>query len=692
MKHKLINLVASSSVVAAMFTMFIPASNADEGMWTYDNPPAKQIKSKYNFDLKKEWLDHVRLSSVRFQDGGSGSFVSPNGLVITNHHVAVGQIQKLSGEGNDLVTNGYLAQDQSAELKCKDLELNVLVEMNNITETIRNASKGKSGKEAVDARTNEIARLEKDVTDKTGLKAEVVSLYNGGEYWIYKYKKYDDVRLVFAPERMAAYFGGDYDNFTYPRWDLDITVFRVYENGKPIDSKNYLKWNNSPVKENELVFMSGHPGSTERLMTYAQLDNMKTDIYPLILKMIDNKMQVLKEYSKKGEEQERRALIEIFGLANSQKAMTGTLEGLKDPALMMKKLQEEKDLLSKINADSELKSKYAPAWNEIKDLISKSAEVRKGSIYHSLGSSLAQRAISFLRYADETAKPDKDRLAGYKDADLTGLKFRLLSPAPIYIDFEKAKFIGAMKFALENAPADDAFLKAVLKGKSPEARADELFDNTKLADVSFRKELTEGGKKTMDKCKDPLILLARDIDDMLREESKVYKELIQSKMVETEEKIADARFAVYGKDSYPDATFTLRLTYGTVKGYPMNGSIAPFKTTLYGLYDRVYSFQGMEDFKIPQRYIDRVSKLDLTKSVNFVSTCDIIGGNSGSPTINSKGEFVGIVFDGNVESLPGNFIYDMSKNRAVSCSAEYISYALRQLFDAGKLADELEGK
>lgn len=683
--------IKTALFVVICFIFSAQLAFSDEGMWTFDNPPKKQLQEKYNFELNQQWLDHVRLSSVRFMDGGSGSFVSPNGLVITNHHVAVGQIQKLSSEGNDLVTNGYYAQDQAQELKCKDLELNVLVNMTNVTDQIRNVVNGKTGKEAVDARTNEFAKLEKASQDK-GLKGEAVSLYNGSEYWLYEYKKYDDVRLVFAPERQAAYFGGDYDNFCYPRWDLDITIFRVYENGKPVNSTNYLKWNSNAPSENDLVFISGNPGSTQRLLTYNQLVNMKDHIYPLMLNMIDNRMNTLKEYAKLGTEQERRALIEIFYLSNSQKARGGTLEGLQNPSLMLKKQAEEQDLLSKINASPELRAKYGDAWKDVDELTTKSTELMKKSIYHNFGSNLISKALAIVRYIDETKKPDNQRLEGYHDADLEGLKFSLTSKAPIYMDFEKAKFIGALKFAQQNSPADDQFLKTVLAGKSIEERANELFDNTQINNIEFREKLLKGGAKALKKCTDPCILLAKELDPEFREESKQYKEILQSKLIAAEEKIGDARFAVYGKNSYPDATFTLRLTYGSVKGYPMNGTIAPYKTTLYGLFDRTLSFPGMKDFALPQRFWDNKDKIDLTKCADFVSTCDIIGGNSGSPTINKNADFIGIVFDGNIESLPGDFIYDITKNRAVSCSAEYITHALRAVYNAGKLADELEGK
>ena len=675
--------------IAAGSYLFAPNAHAEEGMWTYDNAPKKQLKAKYNFDLSDKWLEHVRLSSVRFQDGGSGSFISKDGLVITNHHVAVGQIQKLSEEGKDYVTNGYYAKDNSQELRCKDLELNVLIDMENVTDKIRAAAKGKAGKDAITARDNESAKLEQEVKEKLGLKGEIVSLYNGGEYWLYKYKKYEDVRLVFAPERQAAYFGGDYDNFCYPRWDLDITIFRVYEDGKPISSPNYLKWNAKPLAENELVFMSGHPGSTDRLLTMSQLVNMKDVIEPLHLKMIENKIETLREYSKLGAEQERRALIGIFGLENSKKARRGQLEGLKDAALLQKKQSEEDDFRSKINNNPALKQKYGNVFDEISNLVQKGNAIRTKSMFHTLGSNLAYKALALLRYSTEINKPENERLAGYHESDLEGFKFRVTSAAPIYIDMEKANFIGSMKFALANADKNDKFLKIVLNGKTPEARAEELFNNTKLDKADYRKELLANSGKGISNCKEPLMQLAREIDQMLRDEDKEYDELISGKMVELEEKVADARFEVYGKESYPDATFTLRLTYGTTKGYPMNGTIAPYKTTMYGLYDRASSFGNKGDFELSKTYWDAAKGLDLSTTCNFVSTCDIIGGNSGSPTINSKGEFVGIVFDGNIESLPGNFIYDMSKNRAVSCSAEYISYTLKHIYKADRILSEI---
>ncbi len=678
-----------------LFIFSLPgiAKSPDEGMWTFDNPPVKQLKERFGFTPTQEWLDHVRLSSVRFMDGGSGSFVSPNGLVMTNHHVAVGQLQKLSTAEKDLVTTGFYARTMAEELKCPDLELNVLVGMKDVTTRVQSVVKtGMSDEEALKARQAEIARIEKESLEKTGLRSNVIELYHGGEYWLYQYKKYTDVRLVFAPERQAAYFGGDLDNFTYPRYDLDVSFFRVYENDKPIHTENYFKWNSAGAKNGELIFVSGNPGSTNRLYTYAQIQFQRDYYYPLILDYINRRIQTLEAYSQKGPEQERQALIQIFGLKNAQKALTGEYQGLQDEQVMAKRKKMEEDLLAKINANPEWKAAYGDAWNQVAKLVDQYKEVVKPNFFRQLhGSRLAGMAIRIVRYVTEIEKPDADRLEGYHDAQLQEIKFYLLSPAPIYTELEKANLAGALQMSLDYLGADDPFLKLVLDGKTPQEVATTLVDNTKLTDVNYRKSLLEGGKKAVETSDDPLIVLARKIDPMLRKQREWYKKHIESALTAANEKIARARFAVFGKNAYPDATFTLRLSYGAVKGYPMNGTEAPYKTTLYGLYDRTLSFDQKGDFALPKRFWERKDKLNLSTPVNFVSTADIIGGNSGSPVINKNAEIVGLIFDGNIESLVGRFIYDETRNRAVAVHSAYIIEALRKLYDAGDLADEIVG-
>jgi len=669
-------------------------ANPDEGMWTFDNPPTKQLKEKYNFTPTKEWLEHVRLSSVRFMDGGSGSLVSPNGLVMTNHHVAVGQLQKISSEKNNYVRTGFYAPNYDQEMKSSDLEVNILFSMKNITDKILSSiKKGMSNEESLKARDAKIAEIEKNSLEKTGLRSNVVSLYHGGEYWLYQYKKYTDIRLVFAPERQAAYFGGDYDNFTFPRYDLDVAFFRIYEDGKPIKSPAYFKWNTSGADDNELVFVSGNPGSTNRLYTYSQLEYQRDYRYPMILQFITSWIESLREYAAKGPEQQRRALIRIFGLSNGEKAMTGEYNGLLDEDLMKHRKEAENEFRAKIKANPELQKKYGDAWDTISKIIEKQKMNAKQKRYQKIsGSSLARKAVTIVQYVNEINKPNSERMDGYHDAELPSLKFRLLSPAPIYSDFEISNLTWWLGLSLDELGKDDPFIKIVLNGKSPEEAAKELVEGSKLANIDLRKKLIDGGVDAVKKCKDPMIVLARKIDPILRKNHKFNKDNIESVMTPAAEKIAQARFAVYGKSTYPDATFTLRLSYGTVKGYPMNGTKAPFKTTLYGLYDRSLSFDKQDDFVLPERFWDKQKELDLSTPVNFVSTCDIIGGNSGSPVINKKAEVVGLIFDGNIESLPGRFVYNKVKNRAVSVHTAYIIEALRKLYDAEKLANEIEGK
>ncbi len=677
----------------AVFTLSIFAKGPDEGMWTFDNPPVKQLQKRYHFTPTPDWLEHVRLSAVRFNDGGSGSFVSPNGLVMTNHHVGVGQIQKLSTPERDLVTSGFYAQKPEEELKCPDLELNVLVEMINVTEQVLAAVEpGMSDEEALKARQAKIAKIEKQSQDKTGLRSDVVDLYHGGEYWLYRYQKYTDVRLVFAPERQAAYFGGDLDNFTYPRYDLDVAFFRVYEDGKPLKTDHYFEWKRNGAEENELVFVVGNPGSTNRLYTHAQLEYERDYWYPLLLKYIDGRMAILKEYAQQGPEQERQALIQMFGLGNAKKALTGEYQGLLDEKVMKLHKEQEAAFLAKLAENPELQKEYAPAWKTIEDIYNRYAQEMMARFYRGArGSKLLNFALQLVRYTEEIEKPDQDRLEGYHDSQLESRKFYLLSKAPIYKELEKANFAGTLQMAIEAIGADDPFLKTVLDGKSPREVASSLIDKTRLDDPEVRKTLLEGGKKAVEASDDPLINLARKIDPILRKNRQWYKENIESVKAAASEKIARARFAVYGKSTYPDATFTLRLSYGAVKGYAMNGTEAPYKTTLYGLYDRSLSFDKKGDFALPQRFWERQKNLDLSTPVNFVNTTDIIGGNSGSPVIDKDARIVGLIFDGNIESLVGRFIYNEAKNRAVAVHSAYIIEALQKLYDAQALAEEILG-
>ena len=686
-------VVRHASAVTLGAALLCPAVPADEGMWTFDNPPVKQLREKYNFTPTQQWLDHLRLSCVRLNDGGSGSFVSPHGLLLTNHHVARGQLQKNSSAEHDYIRDGFFAATPDQEMKSQDLEVNVLASYENVTDRVNAATKGaKDTEEEFAKRKAVIAEIQKESTEKTGFRSDVVTLYRGGEYWLYRYKKYTDVRLVFAPEQQAAFYGGDPDNFTYPRYDLDMALYRVYENGKPIDSKHYLKWNPQGAGDGELVFVSGHPGSTQRSDTYSYLVFDRDMVTPIIIRVLKRRIATLRDYSARGPEQTRQAASQIFGLENSLKVFIGRLEGLQDKNLMEKKRKEEEEFRAKVDANPEWKKEYGKAWDGIAEAIEKAKPRVKEQFFRSADSQLAGLAVTLVTYVTEIKKPDGERLEGFHDSQLESMKLRLFSPAPIYPEMEIARMTSALEADVQELGPNDAWIKAVLDGRMPKDAATEMISGTKMGDAAFRKSLAEGGQVAVDASTDPLIAMARRIDPIRREQIQWFEKNVQSVEERAGEELGKARFAVYGKNTYPDATFTLRLSYGQVMGYPMNGTKAPYKTTMYGLYDRAASFDYKVPFDLPKRYVEGREKLDLSTPFNFVTTNDIIGGNSGSPVVNRNGDIVGLIFDGNIQSLVGDFVYDSYENRAVAVHTAAMTEALKKLYGAQKLVDELMGQ
>jgi hypothetical protein len=677
----------------ALLMAAAPVIHAEEGMWTFDNPPLKQLAAKYNFHPTQAWLDHLRLASVRLNDGGSGSFVSPNGLLLTNHHVARGQLQKNSTAEHDYLRDGFYAATPDAEMKSADLEVNVLVGMEDVTARVQSAAKGIGDQaKALKARDAAIAAIEKESKDKTGLRSDVVSFYQGGEYWLYTYKAYTDVRLVFAPEQQAAFFGGDPDNFTYPRYDLDMALFRVYENGKPLRTDNFLKWSAKGAAPGELIFISGHPGSTERDDTVAQL-LMERDVRgPAVTEYFQRRIATAQAFAAQGPEQARLVGSTIFGLQNSLKVYLGRGEALADPAILAKKQADENEFRAKVNANKEWKKAYGKAWDEIARAEEKVKPEIKGQLFRRTDSRLFTLALQTVQYVAEIKKPDGERLPQYHDAGLDTLKFQLLSPAPIYPSTEKLFMAAALKLCQEKLGKDDAFAQAILQGGEVDATVNALVDGTKMADPAVRKALLDGGEAAVAASTDPMIVAARRADPILREAQRRIHDTVTSVLTPAGEKLGQARFLIYGKDAYPDATFTLRLSYGTVEGYPYNGTIAPPFTTFYGLYDRAASFSNKPPFDLTAKEAAGRDKLDLATPLDFVATGDIIGGNSGSPVVNRDGELVGLIFDGNIESMAGDFVYDGAKNRAVAVHSSGMIEGLRKLYGAGALADELEGR
>lgn len=678
--------------ISFSFSLGLAAAHAEEGMWTFDNPPAKLLQQKYDFTPTKQWLDHVRLSSVRLNDGGSGSFVSPNGLLLTNHHVARGQLQKASTSEHDYIRDGFYAATSEQEMKSADLEVNVLQSMEDVTARVQGAAKGISDdKKAFEARQSAVAQIESESLKQTGLRSDVIALYQGGEYWLYRYKKYTDVRLVFAPEQQMAFFGGDPDNFTYPRYDLDMAIFRVYENGKPLNSTDYLKWSAKGAADGELIFISGHPGSTSRQDTMAQLITERDFREPMLLAYLKSNIDAMQAYASQGPEQARQVASLIFGLQNSQKAYLGRYEALQDKKVIDKKEKEEAEFRSLVAAKPELQAAYGGAWETIAAAELKARPVVKQQIFRRTGSTYSSLAVSIVQYVAEVKKPDGERLATYHEAGLGSLRFRLLSPAPIYPAMEEARMTASLTQALAVLGPQDEFVAAVLAGRTPQQAAHELISGTKLGDPKVREALLTGGEPAVAASTDPMIVLARKLDPIGRAMITWSQANVESVELPAGEKLGKARFLVYGKTAYPDATFTLRLSYGTVKGYPMNGTKAPYKTTYYGLYDRANSFDFAPPFSLTKRYVEGVNKIDLTTPLDFVSTGDIIGGNSGSPVINKNAELVGLIFDGNIESLAGDFVYEGERNRAVAVHSSAMIEALRKLYGASKLADELQG-
>jgi len=685
-----------SALFLALFSLqALPVTTlADEGMWTFNNVPRAEIKKKYGFEITDAWLKKVQLASVRFNNGGSGSFVSSNGLVLTNYHIVEDIVNEVSTPEKDLAKEGFVARTRAEEIKAPSLELNVLMSIEDVTTRVNGAVKaGATDAEAFAARRAEIAAIEGESTKATGLRSDVVTLYQGGQYNLYRYKKYTDVRLVFVPEFQAAFFGGDPDNFNYPRFNIDMALVRVYENDQPVHPENFFKWSTAGAKEGSLVFVTGNPGSTSRLDTVAHLQELRDTSIPIILRLLERRETVLKKYMAMGDEQTRRAQNELNSVQNSLKVYRGQLAGLKDNTLLARKMKEESALRQSIASNPERQKMYGDAWEAIANAHKNyPSYIRDRRIFEQAGgfnTALFGFARTLVRLADENAKPNAQRLPEYTDARRASLELALYSPAPIYSDFEKLKLADSLGFMVELLGADNALVKQVLAGKSPEERANEMIDGTKLADVEYRKQLAKGGQDAIAASTDPMIVVARLIDAKAREARKRYESELTGVERTNYSKIARALFETQGTKLYPDATFTLRLSYGAVEGYMENGKkLTPF-TTLGGLYDRADSYKQEFPYNLPPRWLEKKSSMDLKTPFNFVSTNDIIGGNSGSPTINQNGELVGLIFDGNIQSLVGDFIYDETVNRAISVDSRGMLEVLKKVFGANDIVAEL---
>lgn len=697
---------------------------SDEGMWLLNDPPRAQLKEKYQFDLTDAWLKNAMLASVRLNSGGSGGFVSPDGLLVTNHHVAADSIQKLSKAGTDLMRDGFYAEAREKELKCPDLELNVLQEIVDVTKEVNTAVKpNMTGAEAFAARRAVMGQIEKESLDKTGLRSDVVTLYNGGLYHLYRYKKYTDVRLVFAPEKAIASFGGDVDNFEYPRMNLDVSFFRAYENGAPAKTPHFFKWSETGPAGGDLVFVTGHPGTTQRLETLARLTHRRDYTLPYTLARLRALEAAMLQYSEQSGENRRQAATDLHSVANARKAFSGQYQGLLDPKIMAQKKAAERGL---IDAASNLGHRartipgipppgWIEAYGQALDALEAVEKVQRNyrtfekehalfETGHAFASLLFGIARHLVRMDEELPKKSPDRLREYRDSALDSLKFQLYSPAPIYPELERAKLTASLTFLAEQLGGEHELVKLALAGKNPATRADELVAGTKLFDRKERLKYIFGpntgggpppealGMTTIAKSTDPMIVLAKAIDAEARKLRSRYETELEEPERQAYAALANVRFLVYGNSVAPDATFTLRLAFGTVGGYEVGGAKLNFHTTFGEAFEKSAKLDGREPFDLPKRWLDGKDKLDLKTPFNFVSTADTIGGNSGSPVLNRAGELIGVNFDRNRHGLVRNFVYTEVQARHIAVHSASVLEALRKLYPAAPLVKELTGK
>jgi hypothetical protein len=663
----------------------VPKVDADEGMWLFNALPKQQLKSKHQFEPTQAWVDHVMLSSVRFSTGGSASFVSSNGLVLTNHHVASDTLYKLSTPENNYNENGFLAKRLEDEIPATDLELNQLISIEDVTDRVNAAVKDSmTPPEASKARQATMAQIEKDSLDKTGLRSDIVTLYGGGRYHLYRYKKYTDVRLVWAPEASSAFFGGDADNFEYPRYCLDVTLFRVYEDGKPAKIDHFLKMDPNGGKEGDLVFVSGNPGRTRRILTSDAIEFQRDFGMPRTMNFLRRREILLQQYGLAGPEQLRRSKDDLFGIQNSRKANNGMLGGIQDPTFLASKKREEQEILNRLAANAKLAS-LAKAWDTIREVQAKRKELLTKSA--SLRTQLYGFAERIVFMAAEDRKPSAERLREFRDSARASLEQQIFSDVPVYDDLERVLLADELARLIDDRGGNDPLVAAALAGKNPRDRASEIVANSTLKTAEGRIALSQQGFDAISQSKDPLVQLVRAMEPEYRKLREISESLDEQER-QAYGKITEAKFALGGDSVYPDATFTLRLSYGLVSGYESNGTIPAF-TTLGGSFDHEKNHLAKEPWVLPESWHAAKNRIKGDVPFNFVCTADIIGGNSGSPVVSRDGAMVGIIFDGNIESLTSDFYYSDRQGRAVAVHIAGVLEAMRSIYNAGFLADQM---
>ncbi len=664
-------------------------------MWTFENPPLAYLEQEYGFKPTQEWLDSVRLASIRYGNGCSSSFVSPRGLIMTNHHCARENIEQVSPEGQDWGKDGYYATSLEGEVRVPGLTVQQLIKMRDVTAEMNAGGADEDDDNTVDSKreANRQKVLAAASAENPELKPEIVTLYNGAMFQLYQYRVWNDIRLVCAPHLKAAYFGGDPDNFTYPRFCFDFTFLRAYENDKPADTAaHYFRFSQSGPKDGELVFTVGNPGSTGRLLTLAQLERLRDVYYPIVLETLDGVIRTMQDYAKASPKAEQEVRTEMFSTANTQKAFLGYQSGLVDAARMERKRVAEAGLKARIDGLPMAKKRFGTAWQALEDVAQKQKLLEPIRRLQALTFGAGMSFSKELELADLVVR------AGHPDVSAEGQKNALKLASEFKFErtpFEAASmqslFVDHIQRAKHWLAKDDPYLKVMLADKTPEARCVELEQKSQLKDPAFVKQLLDGGHAAVAKCADLAIQIALAVVPMAQKNRREWDELALKERVHGA-RIGQALFAAYGTKVSPDATFTLRFSDGLVKGFPYNGTVAPWKTTMFGLFARSAEFDNQDPFDLPKAFLDQRDTIDMMTPLNFASTNDIIGGNSGSPVINSKREVVGLIFDGNIDQLPNRFLFDDKTARSVSVHTSAMIEALRKVYNAGPLADELMGK
>ena len=679
-----------ASLLLVCLALLTQSMQAEEGMWTFDNFPSKTVGEKYGFTPSQAWLDHVRLASLRIAGGCSASFISPEGLVMTNHHCVVECVEQISTPKDNFVDDGFVAKTAAEERKCPAFELDQLVEIRDVTANVQGALAGKAGHDANRALHAKEAELQQSCGSDASVRCDVVSLYHGGVYDLYRYKRYTDVRLVFAPEYGVAQFGGDPDNFNFPRFDFDIGLLRAYEAGKPAASPEFLRWSANGSKDGELVFVAGNPGGTSRGLTNAQLAFERDTYFPARMPYLAEYRGLLEEFRTRGPEQAREANEDLFFVENSFKALVGRWGALLDPQFFGTKTQEEQKLRAATSADPKLASD-ASAWDDIAKIQQLRTQlfVRNAALGNRMfRAGMLGDAITLVRAASERTKPNAERLPEFTDQALVHVQQEILAPIPVHKDIEELNLVFLFTTIRRDLGTDDAFVRKTLGKESPEQLAHRLVSGTRLEDSKVREELYKGGKSAVEASADPMIRFAASINDDLLAVRKDYEARVDAPTRAAAERIAKARFAVYGTSVDPDATFTPRLSYGTVKGFEdAEGKFVHPYTNMGGLFERA---TGAPPYSLPESWLKAKGSLNLSLPMNLSTTNDIIGGNSGSPLIDQDAKVIGLIFDGNIFSLGGDYGYDAKQNRAVAVDSHALLEGLQKVYHLNRVVDEIE--